>query len=378
MRCSIRPAPGQRLRAPLCCVAVALCLALAISREPAPASDAPVTPEAITATGPEVQPNPACVGQSIAATLSKPAAVLPVEVGSGVLVGWNQGPEFSYDWGSFSDSKTTTARGSFPTPGTHTIAVRVTVRGTADYLYRDGAGNVHTEAREVLGRRTFEANVLALPRDALAVVVSAPKMVSVRQRGIPVTAAVVRGGEPVPGLSVAFSSDALALPPFPVVTDARGMATVPADAGPTPSPFRDGSHVTATVHDPASGKATGTARLTLVRIGEPTPANPRTIVGGFPNNDLYSVVLSFTVSPRIPGVPVGFAFAPGEGEGVDFPARLEEPSAATDASGQARVRVRSSDLRESPTVLCRYGASAAGTRITFEGITGVTMVEEKK
>jgi len=336
-----------------------------------------VAPQSISATGPVVSPNPAAVGQRIKATLLDVKATLPAAVGSGILVGWAEGPEFAFDWGTFSESKGASANGSFPTPGTHTITVRATARGTATYVYDDGTGNPREETRPIVGRRTFEANVLVLEPDTLAVLVSVPKRVSVNQKRIPVTATVVRGGERVPRMAVRFSSDALRFSPHAIETGDDGVAILSADAGPTPSPFRDGSFVQATVEDRARGKVSGLARLTVVRIEDPTPAHPKILDGAYGLNQLYSVVLTYTVSPPIQGVPVAFAFAPGQGKGVNYPAALEEASETTDAAGQASVRVRSSDLRESPTVLCRFGESVGSTDVTFEGITSVEMIEVK-
>jgi len=343
----------------------------------AAAQDAQLAPQSISATGPAFSHNPAAVGQRITASLANFRVVLPAEVGSGTLVDWAEGPEFSFDWGTFSESKGASASGSFATAGTHTVAVRVTVRGTATYTYDAGAGNLREETRRVVGRRTFEANVLVLEPDALAVLVSVPKRVSVNQRRIPVTATVVRGGERVPRMAVRFSSDALRFSPHAIETGDDGVAILSADAGPTPSPFRDGSFVQATVEDRARGKVSGLARLTVVRIEDPTPAHPKILDGAYGLNQLYSVVLTYTVSPPIQGVPVAFAFAPGQGKGVNYPAALEEASETTDAAGQASVRVRSSDLRESPTVLCRFGESVGSTDVTFEGITSVEMIEVK-
>jgi len=340
-----------------------------------PAADAAL--EAISATGPTVSRNPARVKQEVTASLTDLKATLRPDLGSAQLIGWNEGPAFAFDWGSFSRSTGPTAQGSFAAPGVHTIAVTVSVSGMADYSCVDDAGKLDMETRPVAGRRTFQVNVLVQEPEDVAVLVSAPRLVSVNQRDIPISAAVFRGGEPVRDARVVFASDALRVPPTALETDADGLATATADAGPMPSLFRNGSHVTASVQHKTLGKASGTARLTVVRVNDPTPAHPRILVGSLSHNELYSVVLTFTVLPQMGGVPVTFAFAPGDGEGVNYPAKLEEASATTDASGRARVRLRSSDLRESPTVLCRFGASAGSTTVTFEGITGVRMVIEK-
>jgi len=334
-------------------------------------------PAAITARGPTLDRNPASMGQAITATLHDVEAVLPAELGSLLLVGWRNRPTVSCDWGRFSTTGGTTATGAFASAGVHRIAAVVTVRGIADYSSVDGAGELYTEAVEILGRRTFESTVLVQQETALAVLVTAPRCVSVNQRGIVLEARVVRGGEAAAGLPVAFSSDGLTIPPVAAETNADGVATVVAEAGTTPSPHVDGSHVRAVVRDPARGSAMGAARLTVIRLNDPTPEAPRILVGGFSHNELYSVVLTFSVSPAVAGVPLSFAFAPGDRKGFDCLPRLEEASAATDASGRASVRVRSGDVRWSPTILCTAAACNASTTVTFEGITGCRTVEVK-
>jgi len=94
------------------------------------------------------------------------------------------------------------------------------------------------------------------------------------------------------------------------------------------------------------------------------------------HDNLYTVVLTYTVSPPIAGVPVRFCFESDEGRGVDYPATLEDQDAATDDRGQATVRVRSSDMRETVTVKCAFEASSGGTDVKFAGITSVTCYQE--
>jgi len=107
-------------------------------------------------------------------------------------------------------------------------------------------------------------------------------------------------------------------------------------------------------------------------VNDPTPANPSIVVGHLMRDDLYTVVLTYAVSPPVEGVPIRFCFESDEGRGTNYPATLEDQDSVTDARGRASVRVRSSDLRESPTVKCVFEASSGSTDVKFEGITGVT------
>ncbi|MFC1463197.1 Ig-like domain-containing protein, partial [Verrucomicrobiota bacterium] len=194
---------------------------------------------------------------------------------------------------------------------------------------------------------------------------SMPALVSINRTNIPVQATVTRAGKPVSDATVTFSSDDLHFPSPTAVTDARGSATVMAHSGDQPSHRKDATFVQATT----PGLIGGRHPFTIVRVNDPVPANPEILVGHLPINHLYTVLLTYNISPPIEGVPISFRFHSREGWGVNYPATLEELDAATDADGLAAVRVRSSDLREKPVVKCWFQASSGSTRVTFAGIT---------
>ena len=93
-------------------------------------------------------------------------------------------------------------------------------------------------------------------------------------------------------------------------------------------------------------------------------------------DSLYTVLLTYTVSPPISGVPVAFTFEQGQGHGVNYPATLEEIEDCTNNDGEASVRLRSSDLREKIGVICRFGTSSGRANVVIQGITGVTCVSD--
>lgn len=138
------------------------------------------------------------------------------------------------------------------------------------------------------------------------------------------------------------------------------------------SPSLDGSTVTASCDNGLGDTVDDDEDFTIVKVNDPTPANPSIIVGHYPTNSLYTVVLTYTVSPAISGVPITFEFESWEGDGVNYAASLEDASSSTDGSGQATVRVRSSDLEETATVECTYQESSGSTDVTFLGLTDVT------
>lgn len=144
-RMNAAPLSGRQFTAFLCSVAL-----YAVSASPAGAVTA-----TIGAIGPSANPSPARVGESITATVSNVAASVPTEVGGQKLV--TTSLTYSYDWGTFSDSTTSSASGSFASSGTKTISVTVTVGGTATYQYMDdGPQNVDMD---VAGSRTFQVDV---------------------------------------------------------------------------------------------------------------------------------------------------------------------------------------------------------------------------
>jgi len=204
--------------------------------------------------------------------------------------------------------------------------------------------------------------------------VSIPALVSVDQAGVLVTATVVSGGRPAAGRAVTFRGDHLLFPcGRTAMTDANGVAAITVGVGATPSARLNGSAVTAFLED-GGERVSGDCRFTVVRVNDPTPRKPKILDGHYEDNSIYTVVLIYTVTPVVEGVPVDFSFEPGEGRGVDHPATLEEKDSATNPNGEATVRLRSSDLREAPTVRCTFEASAGSTHVEFEGITGVKTV----
>jgi len=195
---------------------------------------------------------------------------------------------------------------------------------------------------------------------------------SINKTGISISATVTCKGNPAPNLTVTFSCGALTFPGgATAVTNASGVATVTANTGSTPSSALDAETVTASVPDGIGNTYGAHDDFTVVKVNDPTPASPSIIVGHYPTNSLYSVLLTFTVSPAISGVPVTFSFQSGQ-NGFNHAATLEDGASATDANGQTTVRVRSSDLEQSKTVLGTYQESSGSTGVTFLGLTDVT------
>ena len=211
-----------------------------------------------------------------------------------------------------------------------------------------------------------------------SVEIAALDMFSINKTGISVSATVTGGGSPISGVTVGFSSSDLTFPSGSTgVTNGSGVATVTASTGSSPSSSQDSSSVTATTQCDYPD-VTDTEYFTVVKVNDPTPSDPKILDGGFSVDSLYSVVLTYTVSPAISGVPVGFEFQNGGGQGSprERNASLESPDSSTNASGQATVRVRSSDMRETVTVKCTYQESYGSTGVTFEGITGCSGYDE--
>ena len=200
--------------------------------------------------------------------------------------------------------------------------------------------------------------------------------VSIYQAGIEFLATVTCQQVRVSGKTVTFTSNDVTFPGGSTeVTDSNGGALVIGEAGSWPSMVEYGTWVTATVDNGLGVDVTADCYLTVIEIDNPTPANPKILVGHYPDNFLYSVVLTFTTSPPVWGLPVTFEFESSEGDGVNYAATLEDADGGTDTNGEATVRVRSSDLEETATVLCTFEASCGSTDVTFEGITGVSTVE---
>jgi len=270
---------------------------------------------------------------------------------------------YTWDFGANAHPEMVSGEGhyrvSYSADGTRTIRItmRVELRSadTGQVLASDGA----MSASKVVG--IYEPPVLT---------VSAPSMCSVYQT---ITICATIEDYQISGIPINFACPDLAFPNgSTATTDASGFATVVATAGSTSSPCMNGTVVSASTQDAAGQPLSDQDSLTIVRMNGPSPANPEIVVGNLPDNSLYTVVLTYSVSPPVAGVPVAFSFAPGEGQGVNYPASLEDGSSTTDANGRAAVRVRSSDLRETAMVRCAYQVSSGATDVTFVGITSVS------
>ncbi|MBI2194912.1 MAG: hypothetical protein HYU36_23275, partial [Planctomycetes bacterium] len=144
-------------------------------------------PVSISASGPSLSPSPACVGETITATLLNVNAVPPAMVGNQTLAG-TSGLTFSYNWGTFSASTTSTATGSFDKTGLMTVRVTVTITGgtatysgvdkfgnpisvtknvTATYSGVDKFGNPISVTKNVTGSQSFESDVDVVGVDSI-------------------------------------------------------------------------------------------------------------------------------------------------------------------------------------------------------------------
>lgn len=251
--------------------------------------------------------------------------------------------------------------------------------GTAPGLTSGGSGGEITLSGDATtaGTYTISASCTDHGSDSATLVVFACDDIQVGELGIfsinetdiSVSATVYCQNEPAPGLTVTFTSSSLTFTGGnTATTDANGVATVTATASGTPSAYLNAGSVTASVNDGVGTDYTDDEDFTLVEVNNPTPVNPTIVDGGYSDNSVYAVVLTFTVSPAISGVPVTIAFESGEGQGVEVAAALEDASTTTNGSGEATVRVRSSDLRETATVKCTYGQSSGSTDVEFVGI----------
>ena len=334
----------------------------------------------VSATEMTATPNRAAVGETIAVALPGISACPPLEVGAKTLVGWKKGPRYAFSWGEFSNSKERTATGAFDKEGRHRIVVATTVSGTAEYTHFDEYGCPQFDTAPVTGAASFQIYVeVRRPQPRLSdtvIRVSIPKLVSINRTGVPVSATVTRNGKPVVGAEVAFSSADVTCSPPTARTNAEGVAAVRASTGSKPSSFKNSSCITASARDGEGAAVWASDVFSIVEVNDPTPANPEIIVGHYSINDLYTVVLTYTVTPPMAGVPVKFCFESNEGEGWNYPATLEDQDRCTDDKGRASVRMRSGDLRESPTVKCVFQASAGATDVKICGITSVTCYSE--
>ena len=338
------------------------------------ASDIAVTPT--SADGVVVNISPAAVGQDVQATIAVNASA-PPQVGQQTLV--SEALTYSYAWsfspdgsiGSVTPSQnpsaqsSSTATGSFPTPGEKTTAVTVTIGGTATYSYTDAAGIVHTSTMTVTGTSPnppLEVDVQVYEADS--VLLSAPSLVSINRTGIPISACVTCLGTPAAGVEVTFTCSNLTFSSPTATTDTSGTASVTAESGAEPSQA-GGYHITASTDDGLGGTVSGSSDMTVLKVDDPFPLNPKILAGGLSYPGLYTVDLMFCVSPPVAGVPVAFTMDGGGGH--NQPAALENPSTSTDSQGQASVTVRSSDVTETATVKCTYQESVNSTDVTFMG-----------
>lgn len=215
-----------------------------------------------------------------------------------------------------------------------------------------------------------QRSVIIKVRACDAISISDLTMYSISKTGISISATVTCEGNAAPNLTVTFSCGALSFPGgATAVTNASGVATVTANTGSSPSSALDAETITASVPDGIGNTYEAHDHFTVVKVNSPTPASPSIIVGHYPTDSLYSVLLTYTVSPAISGVPVSFSFQSGQ-NGVNYAATLENGSSATDSNGQSTVRVRSSDLEQAMTVLGTYQESSGSTGVTFLGLTG--------
>ena len=341
-------------------------------------SEADTVTATISASGPDASPNPAYVDENITATVWNVNAALPSVAGFQQLVADSEALTFAYSWSwsqggdsePFSGSTTNSATDSFAAAGTYTIIATVTVSGTADYTYTDAEGNVQTAEKSVTGSQSFPVDVdVNAAGQANTITISDLGMYSVNKTGITVEATVMNDGSPVSGVAVTFSSSSLSFTGSnPATTNAQGKVTVTANTGSSASSSPDASSVTATVDDGQGSTASAWDHFTVVKVKNPSQSEYHILVGGYEDDSLYSVVLTFEVSPGISGVPIAFAFEGEEGKGVEVLGRLEDAATATDANGRATVRVRSSDLEETATVQCTFQSSSGGTDVTFDPI----------
>ena len=271
---------------------------------------------------------------------------------------WTWGPEAAPT--AIEDDHTYSV--SYTSTGDQEIEVSCTVE-----LRRIGTEEVLATA----GPTTQAATLTVWEVDAIAVTV-APDMVSIDYGAITITATATYQGSPVEGATLNFTSDGLNLGVASADTDSQGQTVISAAAGSTPSPAQDGSSVTASANVGSGDPVTGQDTLTIVQVGDPTPASPAIMVGHYTSDSLYSVVLTYTVTPSVSGVPVTFEFDGNNAGGHLHPAALEEADSSTDANGQCSVRVRSSDVREGLKVWCKYAQTSGSTTVSFYGIDSLS------
>jgi len=262
------------------------------------------------------------------------------------------------EWTAWSTANKSIAEGSYSPAGNKTIKVYVEAKVIGAGAY---SGIPVSDDAQKAG------DVI----QADSITVGSLDKFSINKTDISVTATVTCCGENAGGLTVTFSGDMTFDGDGTAVTNDSGVATITASTGATPSASLDSSSVTASVDNGLGTPVTDDEDFTIVEVNDPTPVNPNILVGNLPDNDLYSVVLTYTVSPAISGVDVEFEFEEGEGEGDEIPAELEDEDDYTDDNGEATVRVRSGDLRETATVKCSYQESSGSTDVTFEGVNSV-------
>ena len=202
-----------------------------------------------------------------------------------------------------------------------------------------------------------------------SVEIAALDMFSINKTGISVSATVTGGGSPISGVTVGFSSSDLTFPSgSTAVTNGSGVATVTASTGGSPSSSQDSSSVTATTQCDYPD-VTDSEAFTVVEVSTVSPTSAHIVVGGYTDNSLYAVDVTFTVAPAMAGVPLTFQFEGDSWRGIDRDAQLEVQSSTTNANGQAVVRVRSSDWEKTATVRGCFEGSYCSADVTFDGIT---------
>jgi hypothetical protein len=202
------------------------------------------------------------------------------------------------------------------------------------------------------------------------IVVTELDKVSVNQTGITVTATVTNSGSPVSGETVTFSGD-LTFSSATATTDSTGVATVTATAGTSSTSAAGGSKVSASVSDGDGSTVDDDEDFTIVEVTGVSPTDPRILVGGITTNSECSVTLTFTVSPAVSGVSIAFSFSPDAG-GTNKAATMDNTSATTDTSGQATVKITSSDTVQSRTVQGTYQASSKTTSVSFDPLGDIS------
>ena len=200
-----------------------------------------------------------------------------------------------------------------------------------------------------------------------AITVSVGKYYMVGETGITITASIADGES---GVSVSFSSSSFSPSSGTATTNSSGVATWNVSAVNTPSSSVNGSSVTASYTPPEGESKSDTKNFSVVDLSISSEKS-MILVGGYSDDSIYSSLFTATANPPVEGVSVAFEFVNNSGRGVDFHCALESPDSTTDSEGKAKVRMRSSDLRSSPTVRVKSRNVQKDQGITIAGITSV-------